>query len=156
MNKEEILRDQLVALLHSESHMSFMDAIKDFPKEQINTMPKNVEYTFWHILEHIRITQWDIVDFVRNSHYKEIPWPDAYWPKKEKKATWDEWRSTITSIEKDMQEMIAIVKNPKTDLFSKIPHGQGQTILREATLIADHNSYHIGEFAILRQVEKTW
>jgi len=156
MQTDEALRNLLVSFLEGEAHISLADALKGFPEKDINVKPRNVPYTFWHLLEHIRIAQWDIVDFVKNPDYKELRFPQDYWPAPKAKATRKDWLNTIARIEADTREMIAIVKNPATDLHARIPHGDGQTILREAILIVDHNSYHIGEFAILRQVQKNW
>jgi len=156
MQTDTALRNLLVSFLEGEAHLSLADALKGFPSKDINVKPRNVPYTFWHLLEHIRIAQWDIVDFVKNPDYKELRFPQDYWPAPKAKATRKDWLNTIARIEADTREMIAIVKDPATDLHAKIPHGDGQTILREAILIVDHNSYHIGEFAILRQVQKNW
>lgn len=151
------MRKQLVELLDGgHAHMTFDQAVADFPPSDYNGTAANVSYTFWHLLEHIRITQWDILDFVRNPKYKEMKWPDDYWPEKDKEADEKIWKKTITDYKKDLAELKVIVSKPKTDFLSKIPHGQGQNILREMLLVADHNSYHIGEFAILRQVAQNW
>ena len=156
MQTDTALRNLLVSFLEGEAHLSLADALKGFPVKDINVKPRNVPYTFWHLLEHIRIAQWDIVDFVKNPDYKELRFPQDYWPAPKAKATRKDWLNTIARIEADTREMIAMVKDPKIDLHARIPHGDGQTILREAILIVDHNSYHIGEFAILRQVQKNW
>ena len=156
MQRDKALRNLLVTFLEGQAHLSLADAVKGFPAKDMNVRPRNVPYTFWHLLEHIRIAQWDIVDFVKNPEYKELRWPQDYWPAKNAKATGEKWRDTIARIEADRREMIAIVKDSGTDLHARIPHGDGQTIVREAILIVDHNSYHIGEFAILRQVQKNW
>lgn len=108
------------------------------------------------MLEHIRLTQRDIIDFIIDPHYKEPHWPEDYWPTKTTQASSDQWNTTIALYEADVELMVEIVKNPDYDFFAKIPHGDGQTILREALLIIDHSAYHIGEFAILRQIEKNW
>ena len=156
MQTDKALRNLLVTFLEGEAHLSLADAVKGFPVKDMNVRPRKIPYTFWHLLEHIRIALWDIVDFVKNPDYEELRFPQDYWPAKNAKATRGKWLDTIARIEADRREMIAIIKDPNTDLHAKIPHGDGQTILREAILIVDHNSYHIGEFAILRQVQKNW
>ena len=156
MQTDTALRKLVVTFLEGQAHMSLADAVKGFPVKDMNVRPRNVPYTFWHLLEHIRIAQWDIIDFCRNPDYEELRFPQDYWPAKNAKATPKQWRETIERIDADRQEMITMVKDPKIDLHARIPHGDGQTILREAILIVDHNSYHIGEFAILRQVQKNW
>jgi hypothetical protein len=151
------LREQLIALLTGgNAHMSFEDAIKDFPMSYINDKFPNGTYSFWGLLEHIRITQHDILDFMVNKNYKEPEWPKDYWPDAGKKATEKDWKKTIELFEKDMNDLIAIVRNPNTDLNAKVLWGDGQTNLREILVVADHNAYHIGEFTIMRQVMKTW
>ncbi len=157
MNSNKIFREHLLSLLKGgNAYMPFSEAVADFPQKLMNTVFPNGTYSPWDLLEHIRITQWDILDFTKNTDYKEIKWPDDYWPPKGKKATKKEWERTIKQFQKDLGELQKIAKNPKTDLYAKIPHGTGQTILREILLVADHNAYHIGEFTIMRQVMKTW
>jgi len=157
MADDKALREQLATFLQGDqAHMSLADAVKGFPVKDMNVRPRNVPYTFWHLLEHIRIAQWDIVEFIKNPNYEELKFPDDYWPKKNAKATKKDWDHTLAQYASGLREMIAIVKDPKTDLHARIPHGDGQTILREAVLIVDHNAYHIGEFAILRQVAGNW
>ncbi len=157
MADDKALREQLGTFLQGDqAHMSLADAVKGFPVKDMNVRPRNVPYTFWHLLEHIRIAQWDIVEFIKNPNYEELKFPDDYWPKKNAKATKKDWDHTLAQYASGLREMIAIVKDPKTDLHARIPHGDGQTILREAVLIVDHNAYHIGEFAILRQVAGNW
>jgi hypothetical protein len=155
--KGKELREWLVKFLEGgQAFMTFDEAVADFPMDSINLKAPKVTYTFWHILEHLRITQWDILDFSRNPKYVYIKWPDAYWPAHDAKATPSQWKETVASFKSDLQEMIELVKNPKTDLFTPLLWGQGQNILREAILTAEHNAYHIGEFSILRQVTSTW
>ncbi len=157
MEMDTVLRDQLLHLLRGgNAHLSFDDAVTDFPMDAINTRPPNVPYTPWHLLEHLRITQWDILDFIRNPHYQEITWPDDYWPAPDAEADAAAWKQTLAAFRADLKAIEAIASDPQTDLAATIPHGDSQTILREILLVADHNAYHIGEFAILRQVMGTW
>jgi hypothetical protein len=157
MNAESVVREQLLHLLRGgNAHMTFEEAVEDFPMASINTVFPNGTYTPWHLLEHLRITQWDILDFIRNPHYQEMDWPKDYWPSQEQKATEEDWKQTIRSFQADMKALQALVTDLQTDLYAAIPHGTGQTIFREALLVADHNAYHIGEFAIMRQVMGTW
>jgi hypothetical protein len=158
MNTDQAVRDHVIALLDGgQAHMSFEDAVANFPEAMINVKPTNVPYTFWHLIEHLRITQWDILDYSRNPNYKEISWPVDYWPERDAKTNMAGWQKTIDQFLADLAEMRAIVADPKTDLYAPIPHGYGgHTILREALLMADHNAYHIGELGILRQVMDAW
>jgi len=157
MPGDKALREQLRKLLNGgQAHMTFDQAVADFPPEQINRRPPHVPYSPWHLLEHLRITQRDIVDFIRDPQYREPSWPDEYWPPPDQDADTDAWAATIQGFREDLQALEALVDDPTTDLHATILHGQGQTILREILVVADHNAYHIGEFAILRQVMQTW
>jgi len=157
MSSDESVRNHLVWLLQGgDAHMPFQEAVSNFPLDRINERFPNGTYSAWALLEHLRLTQWDILDFIRNSNYQEIEWPREYWPPEGTKAGEQDWRQTIAQFEIDLKELVKITEDPKTDLYAKIPHGTGQTILREMLLVADHNAYHIGEFAIMRQVMGTW
>ena len=151
-------RQQLVNFLTvGQAHMTFEDAVHHFPMAHINTRPQGVEYTFWHLLEHLRICQWDILDYIRNPNYASMDWPREYWP--ERDATTDEagWNGTIAQFIADRDALVAIVQDPQTDLYAPIPHGyDGHTILREILVVGDHNAYHIGEFGIFRQILGIW
>lgn len=136
--------------------MTFDEAVSDFPEDKINTIFTNGDYSFWHLLEHIRRTQNDILEFIQNPKYEEKEWPKDYWPEKSRKATKKDWEKTIEFFHRDREELAKIINDKKTDLFKKIPWGDGQNIVREIQTVSDHNSYHIGEFAIMRQVLKTW
>jgi hypothetical protein len=151
------LRAQLVdLLLKGNAHMSFAEAVKDFPIAKINVKFPNGEYSAWGLLEHIRITQNDILDFVTNSKYQDKSWPKDYWPDPKTVASMSDWHLTIKLFHQDQQALVDLVNDQKTNLFVKIPHGTGQNILKEIMVVADHNAYHIGEFAIIRQVVGTW
>jgi hypothetical protein len=154
--EDKILRDLIIKFLSGETHMGFDEAVKDFPQEFINTYPPRVSYSVWQLLEHIRFSQKDILDFIGDPNYQEPDWPLDYWQDKSVKADSILWDKTITSIKNDTHELINMVLDPMTDLYAKIPWGTGQTIIEELLKVADHNSYHIGEFASLRQVMETW
>jgi DNA polymerase elongation subunit (family B) len=157
MQADQPLRDELCFQLErGNAHMPFEEAVANYPMEQINTPFTNGSYTAWHLLEHLRLTQWDILDFIRNPSYQVREWPREYWPAREQQATPDDWRRTIQSFRDDQQALRGIVMDPATDLWARIPHGTGQTIAREIMVVVDHNAYHVGEFAIMRQVMGTW
>jgi hypothetical protein len=154
---EEILREELVFLLErGNAHMSFEEAVADYPMEQINKVFPNGAYTAWHLLEHLRRTQWDILDFIRNPQYQEREWPKDYWPAPDELASEAMWRQTIGAFLADRVALRELVRDPRTDLYAPIPHGSGQNVLREIQVVSDHNAYHVGEFAIMRQVMGTW
>lgn len=157
METDTLVREHVLQLLRGgNAHMPFEDAVADFPMARINDVFPNGTYTPWHLLEHLRISQWDILDFIRNPNYQEMEWPKDYWPAPDSQATEAEWQRTIAQFQDDMRQLQQMVSDPQTDLYARIPHGTGQTILREMLLVADHNAYHIGEFAIMRQVMGTW
>lgn len=157
MSAEIITRKELLALLDGgHAHMSFDEAIAEFPSSAMNTYPRNVPYTPWHILEHLRITQWDILEFILNPDHVSPEWPQGYWPAKTEQADAQRWMQTIQSFKADWQSLRDLVQEPETDLFAPLAHAPGYTICREILLVSDHNAYHIGEFAVLRQVMGTW
>ncbi len=157
MNGDEILRSQLVALLKGgNAHMGLDEAVAGFPMEFINQRPPNVTYTPWRLLEHIRITQWDILEFVRDPKHISPDWPVGYWPAPDASATPEKWNQTIQSYHADLKAIVDIVEDPNTKILAELPHAPDYTMLREILLVADHSAYHIGEFAILRQVMGTW
>ena len=157
MSLDTQVREQLQTLLTGENaHMTFEQAVADFPLEHINTKPPHVSYTPWHLLEHLRRAQWDILEFILNPEHVSPPWPEGYWPAQHEQADHAAWNKTIASFRADQHALSVLVMDPETDLATPIPYGSGQTILREILVVADHNAYHIGEFAILRQVMQTW
>ena len=155
---DEHIRQQLVnALVLRQAHLSFETAVADFPATHFNTSVAQATYTFWHLLEHLRITQADILDYIENPNYQYLRWPEGYWPAPEAVADGDKWQATISGFEADRAALVAIVEDPARDLCAQIPHGQpGHTILREILVIAAHNSYHIGELGSLRGMLGLW
>lgn len=154
---DTLVREQLVNFLSGhQSHMDFLDMVKDFPEKHMNDIFPHGEYTFWHLLEHIRFTQKDILGFMVDLKYKEPEWPKDYWPERERKASSEDWKKTIEDFERDLEKLIELVQSSKIDLESPVPNGTGQVYLREFLLVIDHNSYHMGEFSIMRQVKNNW
>jgi len=151
MNNDGQLRKHIIELLDGKSaHIDLESALKDFPSDKINDKPDGSPHSAWQLLEHIRIAQWDILDFCRNPNYKEMKWPDDYWPNDD--GTKETWDRSVKLVLDDLQAMREIVSNESTDLFAKIPHGSGQTILREAMLVADHNAYHVGQIVFIKKM----
>ena len=145
------LREHLDELLQGESaHISLEAVLNDFPLEQMNTRVNGVPHTAWQLLEHIRIAQWDILEFSRDAEHVSPGFPDGYWP--EAQGTAAAWHDSVGQGLHDLQEMRELVASDKTDLFEKIPHGSGQTILREALVVADHNAYHLGQLVMLKKM----
>jgi hypothetical protein len=157
MKADDLLREQLLALLRGgNAHMPYNQAVADFPIDQINTKPPNVPYTCWHLLEHLRIAQWDILEFIRNPDHASPDWPEGFWPDPDSEADQGRWQGTIEAFQSDQRALEQIVEDPNTDLLADLPHAKGYNILREILVVADHNAYHIGELGILRQVMGTW
>ena len=157
MAENDVLRQQLLDLVDGHgAHMPFDAAVAEFPDDAINRRAPNVSYTPWHLLEHLRITQRDILDYVRNRDYEAPNWPEDYWPAPEATTDRAGFDATLEAFRADAGALEAIVRDPSVDLLASLPGTPGHTILREVRLVGDHNAYHIGEFAILRQVMGTW
>jgi hypothetical protein len=153
----DLVRRQLVEMLDARgAHMPFEPAVADFPEEGLNRLVPNGVYTPWHLLEHIRYAQADILDYIRNRSYLAPTWPDNYWPARDARASAADFAATVESFTRDRAALRAIVSDPATDLLGVIPGTPGHTILREVRVVGAHNAYHLGEFAILRQVMGTW
>jgi hypothetical protein len=148
-----VLREQLLKLLEGgNAHMPFQDAVAGFPIEHINSRVKSIPYSTWDLIEHMRIAQFDILDFIDNPAYQERKWPDEYWPDKEKMAGENDWQNTLKLFNDDMEALKAIVRNPQTDFTSPLAHAPAYNILREILLVADHNAYHTGQIICLKRL----
>ena len=157
MNKDTALRDHLLYLLQGGgAHLSFEDAIADLPAKLRGATVSGVPHTPWRLLEHLRIAQWDILEFSRNPKHVSPSFPDGYWPDGDTPPDNRAWDRSVAALRADLMAMQDLVADPATDLFAPIPHGEGQTILREALLIADHNAYHLGQFVVLRRALGAW
>lgn len=157
MESDAVIREQLLTLLREgNAHMPLESAVRDFPEDAMNTCPPRVSYTPWHLLEHIRRAQNDILEFIRDPRYVSPPWPEGYWPATDAKATRAQWQETLRGFRSDLADLQAMVADPAVRLTDPLPHAPGYNIFREILLVADHNAYHVGEFAILRQVMGTW
>lgn len=154
---DQSLREHLLYLLNGGgAHAKFEEVVADLPAGLQGKKVANLPYTAWALLEHVRIAQWDILDFSQNPKYKTMEWPKDYWPATEAPPKADAWSKSIKAFKKDLKEMKELVADPKTDLHKKIPWGDGQTILREALLVADHNAYHLGQMVTLRRLLGAW
>jgi hypothetical protein len=157
VNDNAVLREQLVYLLKGGgAHVQFMDALDGFPAGKRGSYAQGLPHTGWQLLEHARIAQWDILEFSRNPRHVSPEFPEGYWPKTPGPRTDDEWNDSMFAFRRDLREMIRLVENPRTNLCAKIPHGDGQSILREALVLADHNSYHLGQLVDLRRALGSW
>jgi hypothetical protein len=157
MQSDKLLREHLVKLLTgAEAHVDFEKTVEGLPAELRGRRPPGAEHSPWELLEHLRIAQSDILEFSRNPEHKSPKWPEGYWPAKPAPPDEQAWEKSVRAFRHDLKAMCDLVEDEKTDLFAKIPHGDGQTILREALLTADHNSYHLGELVLVRRLLGAW
>lgn len=155
----EALREQLrVMLAGGEAHASFTDAVKDFPAGMRGVVAAKLPYSAWQLVEHLRIAQRDILNFSAppTGGYQPLEWPKDYWPESAEPPYPGSWDNTVAVIASDLEKFEAILADPSSDLFKPFRWGQGQTLLREALLIADHNAYHTGELVVLRRLLGIW
>jgi hypothetical protein len=151
-SSDQALRDQLLALLKGDqAHADLDSSIGDWPIQLAGVKVANFPHTAWMLLEHMRLAQWDLLEFSRNPKYVARKWPEEYWPTCDAPSSEKAWTASIAAFKKDLKTVEALVTNPKTDLNWRIPWGDGQTILREILLVADHNSYHLGQLVMLRK-----
>jgi DinB superfamily len=154
---EQSLRKHLLELLAGGSaHAKFEDVIKGLPPKLRGVKPANFPHTAWMVLEHLRLAQWDILEFSRNPKHASPKWPEGYWPKTEAPPSAAAWNKSVQQFRRDLKAMQALIANRKTDLFARISWGDGQTILREALLLADHNAYHLGQLLDVRRLLGAW
>jgi hypothetical protein len=155
--QDRSLREHIIDLLRGgNAHAKFDQVIAGIPAKMRGSKAPGLPHSPWMLLEHIRIAQWDILEFSRNRKHVSPKWPEGYWPKSEAPASAAAWNNSIKKIRQELKGMESLVKNPKTDLFAKIPWGDGQTILRQALLIADHNAYHLAQLVDVRRVLGIW
>jgi hypothetical protein len=152
-NNDKSLRDHLLSLLRGRNaHIGFDDFVTDFPIKACGQKIKGLPYTAWQVLEHMRIAQWDILEFCGDAKHVSPKWPEGYWPKPGDLGNAELWKETVEKFRGDLKQMEDLVADPATDLFARIPHGNGQTILREALLVADHNAYHLGALVVIGRI----
>ena len=155
MDQHKILIDELIKLLEGGgAHAGFDEALKGLPKDLRGAKPDNLPYSIWQLVEHIRIAQWDMLNFCIDPNHKSPKWPEEYWPKETEPKNEEAWDKSIKQIDDDLADFLELLH--KEDIYKQIPHGTGQTILREALQIADHNSYHTAEIIAMRRVLGDW
>jgi hypothetical protein len=157
MDQIESLRKELDRVLQGKgAHANFDEAVKDFPAKLRGVRPEGSPHSAWEVLEHVRIAQWDMLEFSRDPNHESPEWPAAYWPKNPEPPNAAAWDESIESFHRDLTALRALVAAPKSDLFLPFTHGSGQTLLREAIQVADHNAYHVGELVFLRRQLGVW
>jgi hypothetical protein len=153
--EDDSVRKHVLALLRgSSAHISFDDFIPGFPADLCNRHIDGLPYTPWQVLEHMRLALWDILEFSRDANHVSPEFPKGYWPQPNEAGTTALWQETVDAFRNDLQQMQSLLDDPATDLHAKIPHGDGQTILREALVVADHNAYHLGVLAVMARILK--
>ena len=154
---DRALREHLAALLRWEdAHASLDRVVEGVPHDRWSAAASGLPYTLWQLLEHVRLTQHDILDFCRNPGYAELRWPDDYWPPSGPAPTPEDITATLSGLRQDREALTAMALDTGTDLFARIPHGTGQTYLRELLLVADHTSYHLGQMVVVRRALGIW
>jgi hypothetical protein len=155
--KHDALREHLVKLLDwKDAHATFDAAVDGIPAEDRGKIPDGASHSLWQLIEHLRLAQRDIVDFCFNAAYEEPDWPDDYWPLHPEPPSAAVWDESIAGYREDRARMIEMAKDTSVDLFGRIPHGTGQTYMREILLLADHNAYHIGQIVLVRKLIGNW
>jgi DinB family protein len=155
--QDRALREQIIYLLQGGgAHAKFDDVVGDIPAKLRGKKPDGLPHSLWMLLEHLRIAQWDILEFSRNPKHTSPKWPEGYWPRTEAPPSPAAWNASIKKFRQDLKAMEALVRSSKTDLFAPIEWGDGQTVLREALLLADHNAYHLGQMLDVRRLLGAW
>jgi len=151
--KTDPLRQHLINVLNkAEAHVDLESSLKDFPRELRGKKPEGSPHTPWQLLEHIRIAQWDILEFSKDARHKSPKWPDDYWPETAAPPDDKTWDKSVNQVLANLKEMSDLLSDPKRDLFAPLPHSDGHTLLREVLLVADHNAYHLGQIVLLRRI----
>ena len=157
MDHDKQLRQQLTKMIDwNEAHADFASAVADFPAKLRGRVPEGFPHSAWQLLEHIRIALWDMVEFSSNAKHKSPKWPEGYWPKDPAPPKEKAWEQSVNAVQGNLEAMRQLISDPKHDLFAPLPHGSGQTLLREALLIADHNAYHLGQLVLVRRALGAW
>ena len=157
MDSNAALRRHLLDLLNGgNAHATFDQAVKSLRADLRGKTPRGAEHSPWQLLEHLRIAQGDILEFCRDPNHKSPEWPSGYWPAKPAPPDEKAWDKSVRAFRKDLRSLCDLAANESTDLFAPIPHGTGQTILREALLAADHNAYHVGQLILVRRLLGDW
>lgn len=153
----EIVVEQLISLLtQGNAHVTFEQSVDDIPFDILGVKPGNLPYSIWQLVEHVRIAQWDILEFSRSSNHTSPKWPDEYWPSETSPASSEAWQKSLEQIQSDKMQFIQLLTAQNADLYSPFQYGDGQNLFREALLIADHTAYHTGQIILIRRLLNNW
>lgn len=155
-DKAPIVTELVNLISHGSAHASFEDTVKGVSMDLLTTIPENLPYSIWQLTEHIRITQWDMLEFCKGPGHQSPKWPDEYWPSAEEKVDQKKWEATLAAVRKDRDAFVNLLNGDKVDLYTPFSYGDGQTLLHEALQLADHTSYHLGEIIVVRRLLKNW
>ncbi len=151
------LREHIATVLEGRgAHIDFDHAVADLSANAQGAIPDGAAHSPWEVLEHMRVAQWDILEFSRNPDHVSPEWPDGYWPDNPEPPTHSAWNKSVQSFKSDIKAMIDLINDPASELFTPFPHGDGQTLLREALVLADHNAYHLGQLVVVRRLLGVW
>jgi hypothetical protein len=157
MADDSALREHLIWLLEGgHAHTGFEDAVKDFPADRQGIRPSGCPYSAWELLEHMRLAQYDMLRFSQSADHVSPEWPKGYWPREPGPARKGDWEKSVAGFRKDLAEFVDLIRNPASNLYEKFPWGSGQTLMREALQIADHNGYHLGQLILVRRLLGIW
>jgi len=157
MSHDQALRDHLLSLLkNGHAHATFEAAVADLPAALQGSRPDGIPHSPWQLLEHLRLAQWDILEFSRDPKHVSPPWPEGYWPKDPAPPSATAWEESLAAFRRDLKAMEELIADSANDLYAPFPWGDGQTLLREALLVADHNAYHVGQLVFVRRLLGAW
>ena len=156
INKPLLVNELTKLILKGNAHATFEDATANIPLDKLAITPERLPYNLWQLTEHIRIAQWDIVEFCMNPRHQSPEWPEGYWPAAEEKPDHVQWSTCLKQIKADRERFIQLLNDPAVDIYQPLAHGTGQNIFREALLIADHNAYHVGQIILIRRLLDIW
>jgi len=155
-NRKFIVEELTRLIEKGNAHASFDDAVAGISIDLVGVVPEHLPYGVWHMAEHLRIAQWDILEFCLGQDYQPMKWPDDYWPEVGPEVSKEQWEATLSGFRKDRQRFLDLLKDESRDLYAPFEHGDGQSLFREALLIADHNAYHVGEIIVIRRLLGDW
>lgn len=155
-NRKTIVTELVNLISHGSAHASFEDTVKGVSMDLLTVIPENLPYSIWQLTEHIRITQWDMLEFCKGPDHQSPKWPDEYWPAANEKVSLEKWEKTLAAVRTDREAFVGLLKDENNELYTPFSYGDGQSLFHEALQLADHTSYHLGEIIVVRRLLKDW